>query len=41
MPIALSAGMGAEVFVKTRERSALDYWLEPIVNGARRSMRER
>lgn len=41
MAIALTAGMGAEVFVKTRERSALDYWLEPIVNGARRSMRER
>jgi epimerase transport system membrane fusion protein len=41
MPIALSAGMGAEVFVKTRNRTALDYWLEPIANGARRSMRER
>jgi HlyD family type I secretion membrane fusion protein len=38
--VALRPGMAAEVFVRTRERSALDYLLEPIVNAMRRSFRE-
>lgn len=36
----VSPGMGAEVFVRTRERSALDYLLEPLVNATRRSFRD-
>lgn len=39
--IELSQGMQAEVFIKTRERSALAYLADPIMNGVRRSMRER
>jgi len=33
-------GMGAEVFVRTRERTAFDYLAEPLVNAMRRSLRE-
>ena len=40
-PVTLQTGMQAEVFIKTEARSALDYLLEPMVNGLRRSMRER
>ena len=40
-PVTLQTGMQAEVFIKTEARSALDYLLEPLVNGLRRSMRER
>lgn len=36
----VSPGMGAEVFVRTRDRSALDYLLEPLVNATRRSFRD-
>jgi HlyD family type I secretion membrane fusion protein len=36
-----SQGMQAEVFIKTRERSPLAYLVDPIVQGIRRSMRER
>lgn len=39
--VTLQTGMQAEVFIKTEARSALDYLLEPITNGLRRSMRER
>ncbi len=39
--LTLQTGMQAEVFIKTEARSALDYLLEPITNGLRRSMRER
>lgn len=38
--VSLRPGMAAEVFVRTRERSALDYLLEPLVAAARRSFRE-
>ena len=38
--LAVLPGMGAEVFVRTRERSALDYLAEPLVNAIRRSFRE-
>ncbi len=37
---AVLPGMGAEVFVRTRERSAIDYLVEPLTNAMRRSMRE-
>jgi HlyD family type I secretion membrane fusion protein len=36
----LYPGMPAEVFIRTRERSALDYLLEPITNSLRRAARE-
>jgi len=39
--IELLQGMQVEVFIKTQERSAVDYLLEPIVSGLRRGMRER
>lgn len=39
--IALSPGMGAEVFMTTRARSALEYLFDPILQGINRSMRER
>jgi HlyD family type I secretion membrane fusion protein len=38
--VALQPGMGAEVFVRTRDRSAFDYLLEPLIVAARRSFRE-
>jgi hypothetical protein len=34
------AGMPAEIFVRTRERSALEYLLEPLTNTLRRAARE-
>lgn len=36
----LYPGMPAEVFIRTRERSALDYLLEPLTNSLRRAARE-
>lgn len=39
-PVALAPGMGAEVFITTRARSALTYLLDPILQGINRSMRE-
>lgn len=38
--LVVSPGMGAEVFVRTRERTTLDFLLEPLVNAMRRSLRE-
>ncbi len=38
--IVASPGMGAEVFVRTRDRTTLDFLLEPLVNAMRRSLRE-
>jgi HlyD family type I secretion membrane fusion protein len=35
-----SPGMGAEVFIRTRDRTTLDFLLEPLVNAMRRSLRE-
>jgi HlyD family type I secretion membrane fusion protein len=40
-PVVLQPGMAAEVFVRTHERSAIEFLLEPLVNAARRSTRER
>ena len=37
----LQPGMAAEVFVRTHERSAIEFLLEPLANAARRSLRER
>lgn len=38
--LVVSPGMGAEVFARTRERTTLDFLLEPLVNAMRRSLRE-
>lgn len=38
--IALYPGMPAEVFIRTAERTALDYLLAPVTNVLRRSFRE-
>ena len=38
--LALQPGMSAEIFVKTRERTLLQYWLEPITTVLRHTMRE-
>jgi membrane fusion protein, epimerase transport system len=40
-PISLQAGMQAEVFIPTQARSAWRYLLDPLIDGVRRSMRER
>lgn len=40
-PIDLLQGMQAEVYIKTQERTAFDYLMEPLTSGLRRSMRER
>jgi hypothetical protein len=40
-PLILSPGIQAEVFMATRERTAFRYLLDPILDGVRRSMRER
>ena len=39
-PIAVQPGMGAEVYVRAHDRTALEFLVEPLVNAARRSMRE-
>jgi multidrug efflux pump subunit AcrA (membrane-fusion protein) len=38
--LRLQAGMPAEVFIRTDERSALDYVLAPVTDYFRRGMRE-
>lgn len=38
--LALHPGMQAEVFIRTRERTALDYLLAPVTASMRRSFRE-
>ena len=38
--IVVTPGMGAEVYVRTRDRTTLDFLLEPLVNAMRRSLRE-
>ena len=38
--LSLSPGMPVVVFIKTRERSALDYITEPVTDSLRRAMRE-
>jgi Mrp family chromosome partitioning ATPase len=37
----LSSGMNAEVIMPTRERTALDYLIEPLRNRMRTAFRER
>jgi epimerase transport system membrane fusion protein len=39
-PIRLGPGLRAEVFIKTRSRSALDYLFEPLWDGSEKSMRD-
>ncbi|WP_230950510.1 HlyD family type I secretion periplasmic adaptor subunit [Burkholderia cepacia] len=39
-PVSLGPGLRAEVYIRKQARSALDYLLEPIVDGMRRSMRD-
>jgi membrane fusion protein, epimerase transport system len=39
--LVLSAGMQTEVFLPTQERSAFRYLLDPVLDGVRRSLRER
>ena len=38
--VRLQPGMAAEIFVRTRERTALDYLVEPFTNAMRRAFRE-
>ena len=38
--LRIQPGMAAEVFVKTTERTLLEYWLEPVTTVLRRTMRE-
>jgi len=40
-PVPLSAGMGAEVFIHTKPRTPLDYWLAPLTRLWQRAGRER
>ncbi|MGQ7936047.1 HlyD family type I secretion periplasmic adaptor subunit [Paraburkholderia sp. D1E] len=39
-PIQLGPGLRAEVFIKTRSRSAFDYLFEPLWDGIQKSMRD-
>lgn len=39
-PAVLMPGVSAEVFIRTSERSALDFLLDPLLAGMRRSFRE-
>jgi HlyD family type I secretion membrane fusion protein len=39
-PIAIQPGMGAEVFVRTHDRTPIEFLLEPLLNAARRTLRE-
>ncbi|RQH02805.1 HlyD family type I secretion periplasmic adaptor subunit [Paraburkholderia dinghuensis] len=39
-PIVLGPGLRAEVFIKTRARTAFDYLFEPVWDGIQKSMRE-
>ena len=39
-PIVVQPGMGAEVYVRTHDRTALEFLVEPLVNATRRSVRE-
>jgi HlyD family type I secretion membrane fusion protein len=39
-PIELAAGMPAEVYIMTGERSMLDYLLQPLFDSLRRAFRE-
>ncbi len=39
--LTLSPGMQAEVFITTGERSAWRYLFDPVIDGVRRSLRER
>jgi len=39
-PVVLGPGLRAEVFIRTRTRSAFDYLLEPVRDGIQRSMRD-
>jgi epimerase transport system membrane fusion protein len=38
--VAVHPGMGAEVFVRTDDRTAIEFLLEPLLNAGRRSLRE-
>jgi hypothetical protein len=38
--VAVQPGMGAEVFVRTDDRTAIEFLLEPLWNAGRRSLRE-
>jgi multidrug efflux pump subunit AcrA (membrane-fusion protein) len=38
--VHLYPGMPAEVFIRTRDRTALEYLLEPMTNTLRRAARE-
>ncbi|WP_241991454.1 HlyD family type I secretion periplasmic adaptor subunit [Paraburkholderia sp. RAU2J] len=39
-PIVLGPGLHAQVFIKTRSRSAFDYLFEPVWDGIQKSMRD-
>jgi hypothetical protein len=39
-PIKVYPGMAAEVFIRTRARTVLDYLLEPLANALRRAFRD-
>ncbi|MGV7240471.1 HlyD family type I secretion periplasmic adaptor subunit [Caballeronia sp. M23-90] len=39
-PIRLGPGLRAEVFIKTRSRTAIDYLFEPLWDGIQKSMRD-
>jgi HlyD family type I secretion membrane fusion protein len=40
LPVPLRPGMATEVFIRTSERTPLEFLLEPVTAGARRSFRE-
>jgi epimerase transport system membrane fusion protein len=41
LDVPLSAGMPVVAYIKTRERSPLELWLDPVVGALRHSLRER
>lgn len=38
--VAISSGMPVSAYIRTRKRSPLDLWLDPLIGGIRKSMRE-
>jgi hypothetical protein len=38
--VHIAAGMPIAAYIKTRERSPLELWLDPVIGAIRKSLRE-
>jgi hypothetical protein len=41
LDVPLTAGMPVVAYIRTRERTPLELWLDPVVGALRHSLRER